>query len=115
MKVALVQMLVTKSKPENIKSAIRMIQQARRRGADMVVLPECFNSPYTLFTFAMLMLVMELSSLVSIRNKEEERHWKHFLILREMKSVGLLVDLYQRDTVIYCIIRVLSWTPLEIS
>ncbi|XP_059140518.1 omega-amidase NIT2-like isoform X2 [Physella acuta] len=45
-KLALIQMAVGISKPENIAKACKFIQEASSAGAKVVTLPECFNSPY---------------------------------------------------------------------
>lgn len=45
-RVALCQLLVGKCKDTNIASAVRLVTQAAEKGAKLVVLPECFNSPY---------------------------------------------------------------------
>ena len=45
-KLALIQMRVSSSKKENIEKAVSMIKEAARNKADLVVLPEIFNSPY---------------------------------------------------------------------
>lgn len=46
-RVALCQMLVGSCKQQNIAKAVSMIAAAKRdQQADLVVLPECFNSPY---------------------------------------------------------------------
>lgn len=45
-RLALVQLSVTASKPDNLLNASRMIKQAATNGAKIVALPECFNSPY---------------------------------------------------------------------
>jgi len=45
-KLALVQMSVGSSKPDNVSRAARLIKDAASNGAKVVVLPECFNSPY---------------------------------------------------------------------
>lgn len=45
-KVALCQMMVVDDKAINLDKAISMIGKAAKSGADMVVLPEMFNSPY---------------------------------------------------------------------
>lgn len=39
-------MAVGKNKMENLNKAIQYIQEAKEKGSDIVVLPECFNSPY---------------------------------------------------------------------
>lgn len=45
-KVAICQMMVVDDKALNLDKAISMIGKAAESGADMVVLPEMFNSPY---------------------------------------------------------------------
>ena len=45
-KIALIQMAVGRNKAENIKKAVSMISDAKLKGSHLVVLPECFNSPY---------------------------------------------------------------------
>ncbi|KAK9498398.1 hypothetical protein O3M35_003041 [Rhynocoris fuscipes] len=45
-KIALVQMKVGSDKGENLKRAANLISEAKQNGSNMVVLPECFNSPY---------------------------------------------------------------------
>ena len=44
--LAVCQMLGTASKEANIQKAVTMVGEAASKGARMVVLPECFNSPY---------------------------------------------------------------------
>ncbi|KAJ1649167.1 Omega-amidase nit3 [Dispira simplex] len=44
--IALVQMKVTANKAVNLQVAREKVLQASQKGADLVVLPECFNSPY---------------------------------------------------------------------
>ncbi len=46
-KIAVVQMSVVDNKFENIKKAKDMIKKAAENGANLVVLPEIFNSPYS--------------------------------------------------------------------
>ncbi|XP_046478467.1 omega-amidase NIT2-like isoform X2 [Neodiprion pinetum] len=46
LRLALVQLAVTDDKAINISRAISFVEQAKQRGADVVALPECFNSPY---------------------------------------------------------------------
>jgi len=46
-KVALCQMKVRDNKEQNIKSAIAMITKASAQGADLAILPEMFNCPYS--------------------------------------------------------------------
>ncbi|CCD18514.1 putative nitrilase [Trypanosoma vivax] len=46
MRVALCQMPVTGCKEANIAKAVEMIKTAVQKGADFIVLPECFNCPY---------------------------------------------------------------------
>ncbi|KAH6562167.1 hypothetical protein BASA50_006938 [Batrachochytrium salamandrivorans] len=45
-RLALIQMQVTANKAANLAHARSMVQAASRSGAQVVVLPECFNSPY---------------------------------------------------------------------
>ncbi|KAJ3014156.1 Carbon-nitrogen hydrolase [Thoreauomyces humboldtii] len=51
-KLALVQMRVTASKAFNLAAARAHVLKAASSGADIVVLPECFNSPYGTEHFA---------------------------------------------------------------
>jgi predicted amidohydrolase len=46
MKLALCQMNVGTEKQENLKNAEKMIREAEKMGADIIVLPEMFNCPY---------------------------------------------------------------------
>src|SRR5689334_3909382 len=45
-------MLVGSVKEDNIARAVRFIGECKAKGADVVVLPECFNSPYGTKHFA---------------------------------------------------------------
>ncbi|XP_046893060.1 omega-amidase NIT2 [Hypomesus transpacificus] len=45
-RLAVVQLHVTKVKADNLTKARRLIKEAASQGAKVVVLPECFNSPY---------------------------------------------------------------------
>lgn len=45
-RLALVQMAVGKNKLDNINHAVNLIKDAKEKGSNLVVLPECFNSPY---------------------------------------------------------------------
>ncbi|XP_073421315.1 omega-amidase NIT2 isoform X1 [Dendrobates tinctorius] len=45
-KLALVQLLVSPVKSDNLKKASELIKKAAQQGAQIVALPECFNSPY---------------------------------------------------------------------
>lgn len=45
-KVAICQLKTTEDKSENIDKALKMIEEASIIGAELVVLPEIFNSPY---------------------------------------------------------------------
>ncbi|OMJ18867.1 Omega-amidase NIT2 [Smittium culicis] len=45
-KMALIQLKPGPNKANNIENACRMVMEASREGASVVVLPECFNSPY---------------------------------------------------------------------
>jgi len=44
--MALIQLAVGEDKSENVRRAVKLINNARSKGCQMVVLPECFNSPY---------------------------------------------------------------------
>lgn len=46
LKVALIQMCVTPNKSKNLKAAAHHIKTATSKGSELVILPECFNSPY---------------------------------------------------------------------
>ncbi|CAN2390311.1 Nitrilase family, partial [Pristimantis euphronides] len=45
-RLALVQILVSPEKSHNLKRACELVRQAAQQGAQVVALPECFNSPY---------------------------------------------------------------------
>ncbi|KAF1988488.1 carbon-nitrogen hydrolase [Aulographum hederae CBS 113979] len=45
-KLALIQLATTSSKPQNLSHAHSKVIEAAKAGAGIVVLPECFNSPY---------------------------------------------------------------------
>lgn len=45
-RLALIQLAVSASKPDNLARATRLIKEAASKGANIVALPECFNSPY---------------------------------------------------------------------
>jgi predicted amidohydrolase len=51
-KLGLCQMLVSMSKEENLNKAAELIGSAVSSGCNVVVLPECFNSPYGTKYFA---------------------------------------------------------------
>jgi omega-amidase len=51
-KLALIQMMVTANKQLNLKRAAELVSQAAGKGAKLIVLPECFNSPYGTQYFA---------------------------------------------------------------
>ena len=46
-KLALCQMNVVDNKEQNIEKAIQMIKESKKQGADLAVLPEMFNCPYS--------------------------------------------------------------------
>lgn len=50
-KVALIQMSVTAVKSDNLQKAEKLIKEAANNGAQLVILPECFNSPYNTVCF----------------------------------------------------------------
>lgn len=45
-KTALIQLLVTANKQDNIRRAVEFIREAAKNDAKIISLPECFNSPY---------------------------------------------------------------------
>ncbi|XP_073473060.1 omega-amidase NIT2 [Aquarana catesbeiana] len=45
-RLSLVQLFVSPVKADNLKKASELIKQAAQQGAQIVALPECFNSPY---------------------------------------------------------------------
>ena len=45
-KLALIQLKVTANKQQNLENAFRKVMEASKHGAQVAVLPECFNSPY---------------------------------------------------------------------
>lgn len=54
LRVALIQLAVGSDKAKNLHNAVQFIGKAKEQGADLIALPECFNSPYgtsTLFEF----------------------------------------------------------------
>lgn len=51
LKVALVQLSTTADKAANISNALSKISVAAKAGAKLVVLPECWNSPYAVSAF----------------------------------------------------------------
>lgn len=48
----MLQLLVTTDKQSNVKKACYLIKKAKEQGANLVVLPECFNSPYGIGHFS---------------------------------------------------------------
>lgn len=51
LKVALLQFTVTADKPKNLVRVKTLAQEAVSNGAKLIVLPECFNSPYSVTAF----------------------------------------------------------------
>jgi len=51
-KLALIQLTVGPNKLDNLKRATQLIKEAATNGAQLVTLPECFNSPYGTGYFA---------------------------------------------------------------
>lgn len=52
LRLALVQLFVTANKQQNLKRAAELVKEASSKGAQIVILPECFNSPYGTQYFA---------------------------------------------------------------
>lgn len=46
LRLALIQLAVSASKSDNLIRASRLVKEAASKGANIVALPECFNSPY---------------------------------------------------------------------
>lgn len=46
LKAALIQSLIGADRSKNLKNAAALIDKAKSNGAQLVALPECFNSPY---------------------------------------------------------------------
>lgn len=46
LKIGCIQLLVGANKTENVARALEKIREAKMRGAELIALPECFNSPY---------------------------------------------------------------------
>lgn len=51
MRIALIQQLVGPEKSANIQRAHKLVQAAKQKGSDLVVLPEFFSTPYSLKHF----------------------------------------------------------------
>lgn len=51
LRLGLIQMAVREDKLQNVKKAVALIKRASENGSSLVVLPECFNSPYGLKYF----------------------------------------------------------------
>lgn len=45
-RLALIQLAVTSNKADNLAKCAKLIKEAALGGANLVALPECFNSPY---------------------------------------------------------------------
>ncbi|XP_013140544.1 PREDICTED: omega-amidase NIT2 isoform X2 [Papilio polytes] len=45
-KIAIVQLSVGPDKTKNVANAVKEIHKAKEKGAQLIALPECFNSPY---------------------------------------------------------------------
>ncbi|KAF6212449.1 hypothetical protein GE061_012972 [Apolygus lucorum] len=50
-RVALVQMAICSNKEKNLVRAAQKVKEAKQAGAYLVILPECFNAPYSTSTF----------------------------------------------------------------
>lgn len=46
LRIGCIQLKVGSNKTENIARALNFIREAKNKGAELVSLPECFNSPY---------------------------------------------------------------------
>jgi len=45
-KLALIQLAVGSNKADNLRRACQLVREAANQGANLITLPECFNSPY---------------------------------------------------------------------
>lgn len=52
LRIALIQMVVEETKTKNVARAVQFIKEAAGGGAQLIVLPECFNSPYGAMYFS---------------------------------------------------------------
>lgn len=52
MKIALLQTAVVADKEENLRNACACVETAAKNGADLAILPEMFNCPYSSAYFA---------------------------------------------------------------
>jgi predicted amidohydrolase len=50
--IGCIQLKVGANKTENVARAIKKIREAKEKGAELISLPECFNSPYGTKYFA---------------------------------------------------------------
>merc|ERR1712071_321342 len=73
-KLALIQLAVGPNKLENLKKATQMIEEAALNGAQLVALPECFNSPYGTGYFAEYAETLEEETAKSLSAAAEENH-----------------------------------------
>ena len=62
-KLALIQLGVTASKPDNLQRASKLIKEAAEKGAKVISLPECFNSPYGLSNLRIIIIQINFNLL----------------------------------------------------
>jgi len=71
-KLALIQLAVGPNKLENLKKATQMIKEAALNGAQLIALPECFNSPYGTSYFAEYAETLDQESAKSLSMAAQE-------------------------------------------
>jgi omega-amidase len=60
-------MEVSAVKTDNLMHAMDLIAEAKKQNADVVILPECFNSPYGTSEFIFWVLKILISTLIFFR------------------------------------------------
>ncbi|OQR97179.1 carbon-nitrogen hydrolase [Thraustotheca clavata] len=83
-KVALCQLAVGDKKAVNIQRAKAAIEEAARNGANVVSLPECWNSPYATTSFPQY--AEEIPSTAQVNEKD---HPSTYMVLSLAKSLGI--------------------------
>lgn len=78
MRIAMIQMPVTKDKEANLKYACEKVREAAQRGAELAVLPEMFQCPYTAEYFK------------RFAEEEGEHSWKTMSACAAENRIGLV-------------------------
>ncbi|MGF7186571.1 putative amidohydrolase [Desulfitispora alkaliphila] len=97
LKLAIFQMLVEEEKEDNLLKVERMVVDAVKRGANMVVLPEMFNCPYDTEYFS-----SRAEEFQKVRPLEDSKN------LQKRIGFTLWPDQFQKRAGGKCIIPVLS-------